>query len=407
MGKNDGRLPFVVLSFQLDCEVIAAGGESGRDVYDSPFRCQSEEGGYTFVEQCEGNMFSFQRDQTDTGDLPEAIRLSLLNRFSLIAILVLSPFALHHFLIREPAWGAATTTAVLLCLGNLIASACNRKPALPVWIQYLLLLAALLVGLSRSPDAAIFWCFVIPVTYRGVCTQHTARWLDRLYLPSLIYGAIAWLPFAMAIRFCVAFCLLCFLLDLLFDLFLSQLQEWSTQAFQDPLTGVGNRRQMERELEHFEATFQPEGTASLLMLDVDRLKAVNDSRGHQAGDVLLQTVAQVLQERLNELQPGPTTLCRIGGDEFCVLLVDVDELPALAISEQLRSALLNDDSLQKAGISASAGVAERRRGDSIASWLTRADERLYAVKRQGGNGSLASENASTSGRNGQNAEGGC
>ena len=164
---------------------------------------------------------------------------------------------------------------------------------------------------------------------------------------------------------------------------------------------------MERELEHFEATFQPDETASLLMLDVDQLKAVNDSRGHQAGDVLLQTVAQVLQERLNELQPGPTTLCRIGGDEFCVLLVDVDELSALAISGQLRSALLNDDSLQLAGISVSAGVAERRRGDSNSSWLMRADERLYAVKREGGNGSLASEYASVSGGNGRSPEGGC
>jgi len=327
------------------------------------------------------NMLSFEFIRPTAGELADDVRLRLLNHFSFLALLVLFPFAVHHFFVGEPAWGTASAVAVLLCLGNLLAAASERKPLLPVWAQYGLILCALLVGLNRFPEAAVFWCYVIPVTYRGACSQKVARRLDTVYLITLISGGFAWLSFEVAIRFAVTFCLLCVLLDLLFDAILSQFEQLREQALADPLTGVGNRRRMQQlltELDNADATAQQ---TCLITLDVDDLKDMNDQLGHQAGDALLKRVAECLQRNL----PENAVLCRTGGDEFSVLLPQTSNQAGQSVAEKLRQSIATDSLLHEYSLTISLGLAARLSGESIAKWQRRADEQLYGAKRQGGN----------------------
>lgn len=145
-------------------------------------------------------------------------------------------------------------------------------------------------------------------------------------------------------------------------------------AERDQLTGLHNRRGWGTALRHEEGRCQRYGTAaSVLVLDLDGLKAVNDEGGHAAGDELIALCAEVL---LVTSRPGDT-VARTGGDEFTVLAVGCDGIALRAFEARLRT------QLHAAGIRASIGGATRRREEHLTDTWHRADLRMYEDKRRG------------------------
>lgn len=156
-------------------------------------------------------------------------------------------------------------------------------------------------------------------------------------------------------------------------------------SMRDGLTGLFNRRVLEEmlELESHKRQVEP---LSLLIIDLDHFKQVNDSYGHPAGDLVLQTVARVLRESTR----GSDLVVRSGGEEFSVLLPSVSLVGALEIGERIRSNLeltmvtYNGRSI---AITASVGVAHRSAGSlcAVKELEARADKALYEAKRGGRN----------------------
>ncbi len=156
-------------------------------------------------------------------------------------------------------------------------------------------------------------------------------------------------------------------------------------AHTDALTGLLNRRGFERERRRWRAAARRGERHALLLLDLDRFKAVNDSAGHEAGDVLLQRLAQLLRE-----QTRPQDLvARLGGDEFGVLLHGLDTEQGSAIAERIRSTVAGfafDWHGRLFTVGASLGVCELAADAADADWSTamkRADEACYAAKHGG------------------------
>jgi diguanylate cyclase len=144
-------------------------------------------------------------------------------------------------------------------------------------------------------------------------------------------------------------------------------------ALTDPLTGVGNRRAWDRLLEAEEARCQRYGSvASLVAIDLDELKRVNDRHGHAAGDRLLRRTAQVI----DSTRRAADVVARLGGDEFGVLAVECDEPAAKVLADRLRGAL------DAAGIRASVGHATRQPSGTLAQAWSAADAGMYADKRR-------------------------
>jgi diguanylate cyclase len=144
-------------------------------------------------------------------------------------------------------------------------------------------------------------------------------------------------------------------------------------ALTDPLTGVGNRRAWDRLLDAEEARCRRYGSvASLVAIDLDELKRVNDSQGHAAGDRLLRRTAQVI----DACRRAADVVARLGGDEFGVLAVECDESAAKVLADRLRGAL------EAAGIRASVGHATRLPSGTLASAWSAADAEMYAEKRR-------------------------
>ncbi|MGI9602560.1 MAG: diguanylate cyclase domain-containing protein [Acidimicrobiales bacterium] len=151
--------------------------------------------------------------------------------------------------------------------------------------------------------------------------------------------------------------------------------EFERLAFRDPLTGLGNRRVLESTLR---AVFDraDDGSVSVIMADVDSLKVVNDTLGHEAGDDLLIDASRALSTAAASVTGA--TVCRVGGDEFCVVIVGDEAGRAAEVAEQALELFRAADPER----SISCGVAIARPGMQTASDLLRAaDEAQYARKR--------------------------
>jgi len=143
------------------------------------------------------------------------------------------------------------------------------------------------------------------------------------------------------------------------------------QALMDPLTGLVNRRGWELLLDREEQRCRRYGAfASVLIIDLDGLKAVNDTAGHAAGDAMLRTAADVLRDAVRSAD----VVARLGGDEFAVLSVETDLPAAQAERGRLR------DLLAAAGVSASVGAATRDPQGGLAAAVGHADIDMYRAK---------------------------
>ncbi|MGH9486066.1 MAG: diguanylate cyclase [Terriglobales bacterium] len=160
-----------------------------------------------------------------------------------------------------------------------------------------------------------------------------------------------------------------------------RLQYASALAETDALTTLGNRRRAETAVEHALREATP---VSVLMLDLNGFKAVNDTYGHVQGDALLRSVAYHLRRAVRESD----LVCRWGGDEFVVIMAQARLDIALKLAERVRQEAFGEFVLGREGenvkivISTSIGAAESLEGDTADSLLERADRSMYEEKKK-------------------------
>jgi diguanylate cyclase (GGDEF)-like protein len=153
-------------------------------------------------------------------------------------------------------------------------------------------------------------------------------------------------------------------------------------ASTDPLTELVNRRRLDEVLEQeFERTSRYQGELSLILLDIDNFKAVNDTQGHQIGDEVIAGVGKIakVMSRISDT-PG-----RWGGEEFLIVVPQTNRDSAVAFAEKLRLSIENTEFSGGVRVSASFGVASFQPGETIPVVLQRADEALYRAKKLGRN----------------------
>ena len=160
----------------------------------------------------------------------------------------------------------------------------------------------------------------------------------------------------------------------------ARVEELDQLAHRDPMVDACNRRGLMRELERMIARRDRHGdSAAVLFIDLDGLKALNDSFGHGGGDAALIHVAAKLVEgtRTNDC------VSRIGGDEFCVLLDRADHRSAIETAERLVDSIAGEDLPYEGAampLSVAIGVSMLEPGDTPSLVLSRADREMYRVK---------------------------
>ncbi len=159
------------------------------------------------------------------------------------------------------------------------------------------------------------------------------------------------------------------------------------EALMDPLTHLWNRRGASVLLKGAFASADQRGTPlALALLDLDNFKRINDTRGHQAGDEVLRRVAS----RLLSTVRGDDAICRLGGDEFLVLMADTDAAIATRVAERIRKSITDTpvptrDGAIEVSVSVGCTVRQPRETTAVDALLDRADQALMESKSAGRN----------------------
>jgi len=160
-----------------------------------------------------------------------------------------------------------------------------------------------------------------------------------------------------------------------------QTRRLHTAAERDFLTGVGNRRALDRHLAEYAQERRPQLESSLLLLDLDHFKQVNDQYGHAAGDKVLVRLAELMQRHTR----SSDRIFRYGGEEFAIIASGAGLGSATILAEGLRNAVASATLLENHPITISIGVAYMDKAHAPEDWLAQADKMLYAAKQGGRN----------------------
>jgi diguanylate cyclase (GGDEF)-like protein len=301
---------------------------------------------------------------------------------SLLAVAVLVPFAVHNCLRNRPGLAVAVLAVVVPLALDGWAIRARRKPPVPYGLLLLPVGAGIIVSLAWLGVIGAFWCYPAVLFFFFVLSRRRANVCSVLLLLAATATAWHYLTPRVTVRFAASLALTIFMINAIQTIIADLQGRLIAQAITDPLTGAFNRRYMEARLaEALEAGRRRPLPVSLLILDIDHFKRVNDEHGHKTGDAVLQGVVGVMRRRARAVD----LLFRMGGEEFVLLLPDTREEDALAVADELRQAIAATPLLDGRAITASIGVGAARAGDSVDSWIRETDAALYAAKEAGRN----------------------
>ena len=168
----------------------------------------------------------------------------------------------------------------------------------------------------------------------------------------------------------------------------NQREKLTVLSTTDPLTGVYNRRVMNDRLASVYGIFQRSSLAStLLIIDIDHFKSVNDTHGHYVGDQILIKLTKALSDNIRMSD----TLYRYGGEEFVIIAENTDLPAGTVLAEKLRKVIENSMMHQDIEVTVSIGVAQLESGETKQQWVSRADQCLLQAKCDGRNQTCMSE----------------
>jgi diguanylate cyclase (GGDEF)-like protein len=309
-----------------------------------------------------------------------AIKDRVFYGLAIAGALVLLPFSINNFLQGRIWLGVATNFVILAFALNAIAIFRGRKAPLPAALVFLPALVALPLSVRGQGVVGVLWTYPAMVMFHFVLDRRQANLLN-CSLVALVTGmAAVTLPPALTLR-SGATLLLTILFANIFSAIVEQLQrQLEEQAIRDPLTGAFNRRQLDAALDaELERRRRHATPTSLLLLDLDHFKRINDELGHGTGDRVLQEAVAAMRSRLRRLD----LLFRSGGEEFVVVLPETEAADAAGVAEDLRAGVTEAVALPDRRLTLSAGVAQAKGGDDRESWMRRGDHALYAAKSAG------------------------
>ena len=251
-------------------------------------------------------------------------------------------------------------------------------PKLALLVALALVVATLVHGDNRS----LYWVYPLLVALPALLKTRTATWLAALLGAAVI--PVVWMRFDVSTAIILTLSMACtWFISVRIMLAVSrQSSKLGELIITDPLTGAFNRRRLRIDARQAVQTWQRyRRPSTLLLLDVDHFKRVNDELGHDVGDRALRELASILQRRLRSLD----SVYRYGGEEFVVLLVETDASQAAHVAEDLRAQVQSADIVPGRALTVSIGLCDVMEAESVEQWLGLCDKALYQAKQAGRN----------------------
>jgi diguanylate cyclase (GGDEF)-like protein len=298
------------------------------------------------------------------------------------------PFAIYHLTHQH---GGIGIGAVITSLSLYLAAwSCHRKTYKTVytfvWLTpFTTLFVAYLT--NKLGISGTYWCYSTVLLYYFMMSERQA-WISNIIF-ALVNIPLAWqiLETHEAIRFSVTFLLVCVYSAIFLRVISRQYSELHELAITDKLTGLYNRLLLQDSLTHAIHQANRIDTAStLICMDIDYFKKINDELGHDVGDHVLMQLGVFLKNFFRDSDKA----FRIGGEEFLILLYNTDEANSIDIAERLRRDIENLSLIPGRMVTVSIGVAGLGSTKDWKQWMKTCDKNLYKAKNSGRNRVVAS-----------------
>jgi diguanylate cyclase (GGDEF)-like protein len=299
----------------------------------------------------------------------------------LVGMAVVVPFAVSGLLEgRLLLGGLALFIAAGLAWTARTARAGLWRPATSLFAVVLPVIAAQFLAVRSLGMVGALWCFPVILALYAILPERWAWFANGAVLAGVLPLATTAVEPGLVLRLGATLGTVSLFTAVFVRLIETQHRALERQAVTDPLTGLSNRTRLqdalERAIEQHRRTDTP---MSLVAIDLDHFKAVNDAHGHDAGDAVLAAVGEHLRGRVRRIDEA----FRTGGEEFLLLLFATAGDQAAELAEELRTAVADLELLPDRRVTLSAGVAELAAGEDWRAWMRHADDALYRAKDRG------------------------
>jgi len=302
---------------------------------------------------------------------------------TVVTLFLVCPFAVYSYFMDRYLFaiaGVAFFSICMLYLWTCKKGKCNRRfvsyPVAPLLIVCMPLIIYQL-GLT-----GVYWVFPGSIALYFLLTKKWALISNFFLISAVSFVASIMLDMEIVLR------LIAVLMGVnLFSLIsVTVINKQYTQlvldAVTDPFTGLYNRSLLQQSLEYANNQYKRTGVfMSLIAMDLDYFKSINDDFGHDVGDRVLKSFSELLKQSFR----GTDMIFRSGGEEFLMLVYDADKIKATTIAEKIRQKIEDQELISNRKITVSAGVAEVIPHENYNQWLKRCDQKMYQAKHAGRN----------------------
>lgn len=299
------------------------------------------------------------------------------------ALLLLTPFAINNFIQGRYLLGVGSLVIVFMLAVNAFNIRRGRYYPLLTLVGLVPGIILFLVLAYREQGIiGALWCYPALIAFYFMLSERHA-WIANIVL----FGAIfpqAWdvLEHPLAARVMVTLLATSIFSAIFVRVISNQQRKLEALAGTDSLTGLSNRLRLNATLDQMIQQSQRMGTPmTLLALDLDHFKSINDTLGHDTGDRVLSSFGEILNKRIRSVDK----IFRLGGEEFLTLLYDTGAENGRRVAEEFRTAIASHPFIPDRAVTVSIGVATLQPEEDCKAWMKRSDENLYLAKSGGRN----------------------
>jgi len=313
----------------------------------------------------------------------EDFRVRATTLLAMVAVLLLGPFAASHVLQGKYVLFSFTALVMAILVYNVVLWRRGRaEDAINLFLLVPIVVACIGMAIVKEGHMVSVWCYPALMSFYCVLPIRKAFIANALMLVVVTAASVYAMPFEYYTRVIGALVASSVFAGIMISAIDRQYQILHDRIVTDHLTGVFNRSLLETSLD---SAFRTHGNSgkpmTLLSLDIDHFKSINDTFGHADGDAVLRSIGELLLKKTRKSD----FVFRPGGEEFLVLLTGSDRNNGWQVAETLRKGIEALNVLPDRTVTVSIGVAELEDEATWKLWCRRADENLYLAKDQGRN----------------------
>lgn len=303
---------------------------------------------------------------------------------AIVCLVIISPFALNNFLQGRYLLGLGTLVILTFFAFNTWTILRHQRYYDMLTLVGLVpaILMFLVFALFRQGIIGMLWCYPAAISFYFMLPERKA-WIANIVLLAVTLP-VAWVVVeqTLAVRMVATLTMVSIFSAIFIRAINEQQDKLRAQAVTDPLTGVLNRTLLHETLEQaIEQNHRAGVPMTLVAIDIDHFKSINDTYGHDVGDQVLRGIGQLLQDRIRIVD----SVFRLGGEEFLLLFYGVDADNSCQIAEELCQTIGAQELLPDRSVTVSLGVATLQPEEDRIGWMKRGDKNLYRAKARGRN----------------------